>query len=129
MSTDISVDITHSKQDPSYLDKISHFKTLTSYRHTYRRMLNESYRCSWTDNNSNHEVLVLAKSRTFVSLAIMRKRKCLYFGHKIGVFPCWRLKCKRKGNKERPMTKNVDNIKDWQRWTKESNVRTTTVHD
>ena len=27
------------------------------------------------------------------------------------------------------MTKNVDNIKDWQRWTKESNVRTTTVHD
>ena len=55
-------------------------------------MLNKYLGCtctlnvSWTENNNNHEVLVLAKSRTFV-LATMRKIKCLYFEHMIGNDP------------------------------------------
>ena len=33
------------------------------------------------------------------------------------------VKMQEKGHKERPITKHVYSNKDWQRWTKESNVQ------
>ena len=41
---------------------------------------------SWTESNSSHEILALAKCGIFV-LVPMRKRLCLSFGHMIGGDP------------------------------------------
>ena len=75
---------------------------------------------SWTESNSSHEILPLAPCRTFVSVA-MRKRLRLYFEHMIENDP--------QGFPMLEFKMEGDSIKDWQRWTKESNARARTVHD